>query len=114
MLLLEVGMVGGGQDSLPCSFPEHSPCAGCCEDTHGPAHCDFLKMGEGADRERAAPGLRVTHGHLALRVPGRQAGSVEVPSLMAEGQGARRRGGASEESERREFQVEEWPEQRWS
>ena len=113
MLLLEVGMVGGGQGSPPRSFPEHGPCAGCCEDTHGPAHCDFLKVAEGADRERAAPGLRVTHGHLALRVPGRQAGSV-VPALMAEGRGARRRGGASEESERRAFQVEEWPEQRWS
>lgn len=60
------------------------------------------------------PDLHFTHGPLALCVPGRQAGSVEGPALMAEGRGARRRGEASEESERREFQVEEWPEQRWS
>lgn len=58
------------------------------------------------------PGLPVNTGASGSACAGETAGSVEVPALMAEGQGARRRGGASEESEKREFQVEEWPEQR--
>lgn len=58
------------------------------------------------------PGLRVYTWASGSGCAGETAGSVELPALMAEGQGARRRGGASEESEKREFQVEEWPEQR--